>query len=56
MIGEHSEVSDVLLELVASVVEVGADEMEIEYNRREDVLPSLRDWRPRSIRPGARST
>lgn len=39
MIGEHSEASDVLLELVARAIKVGADDMEIEYkNGREEVF------------------
>ncbi|MGH8479583.1 MAG: hypothetical protein ACREXK_08435 [Gammaproteobacteria bacterium] len=39
MSGEHSEASDILLELVARAIEVGADDMEIEYKSgREEVF------------------
>ena len=39
MLSKHSETSDVLLELVARAIKVGADDMEIEYkNGREEVF------------------
>lgn len=39
MICEHSGASDVLLKLIARAIEVGADDMEIEYkNHREEVF------------------
>jgi hypothetical protein len=47
MICEHSEASDILLELVARAIKAGADEMEIGYkNGREEVFAvSSGDWR-----------
>ncbi len=39
MICEHSEASDILLELVARAIKASADDMEIEYkNGREEVF------------------